>query len=355
MFLEVYQPFAGWKKAFKFQPANALRIYNKQTIFRLCLGRIIMKKLYLFLAIITLSFTVNAQLKSNDFLLEGRSNFSNEKKSANSENKGSTETPDFVKLNEAGVKKALVEKNYPEAIVLFNQAIEANPNCFVCRYNIGRSQVKIGKLNEAAEIFRKLIEQWPDFANAHSSLGETLSEKGLFRESLASYEKALSLSPDDCTTLTNYALSLQNVGEYKKALEYLDKALKIDPDLAEAHSNRGLTLFVMGRQKDALVSMKKAFQLRPEVPEIRNNLGVILDHFGKKKEALKHFEEAVRLKPDYAEAQYNLALCYLERGDRDAAYRQMKTLEESNFELAQQLKGAIWGKYVVNAPSPNND
>jgi Flp pilus assembly protein TadD len=94
--------------------------------------------------------------------------------------------------------------------------------------------------------------------------------------------------------------------------------------------------------------LKKAETLEPNSPYAHNNLGVVLERLGKHEEALKHFSKAVKAKPDYGEAICNLALNYLEKGNRDAAYQQLRSLEKIDLALADELRKVMWSKYTVN-------
>jgi tetratricopeptide (TPR) repeat protein len=73
-----------------------------------------------------------------------------------------------------------------------------------------------------------------------------------------------------------------------------------------------------------------------------------LERLGKHKEAFDHFSKAVKAKPDYGEAICNLALNYLEKGNRNAAYQQLRLLEKIDLPLADELRKVMWSKYTVN-------
>ena len=93
-------------------------------------------------------------------------------------------------------------------------------------------------------------------------------------------------------------------------------------------------------QSEIEVNIKYETYIERQIEEVRKL---------KKEEAKKHYLEAVRLKPDYGEGICNLALVYLQNGDREAAYSQLKTLEKVDVKLAAQLRDVMWSKYVVNA------
>jgi tetratricopeptide (TPR) repeat protein len=318
-----------------------------QTIIRLLLGRIIMQKIFIIFAVIILSsITSTAQMKLRDL----QTITDDPTDSAQTEIKDdSTKPVNFVELNRLGVQKALVEKDYQQAIEFFTKAVEAAPDCFRCKFNLGRSFLIVEKYDDAIKIFNELVVVNPNSSDLYASLGETYNTKGLYDQSLSYFRQSLKLNPNDPVTLSNYAISLSMLGKYGEALENLDKSIKLHPDFVEALSNKGYALFQLGRPKDALETLKKAEKLNPNIAQVHNNLGVVLDQMGKKKEAKTHYEKAVELKSDYGEAICNLALTNLEEGNRDAAYRQLKTLEKIDFKLAEQLRGVIWGKYVVDA------
>jgi tetratricopeptide (TPR) repeat protein len=315
-------------------------------MLRLLLGRIIMQKIFIIFAVIILSSTISAQMKMRNL----QTITDEPAESAPTEiKKDSTAPANFVELNRLGVQKALVEKNYQAASEFFTKALEAAPDCFRCKFNLGRSFMVLEKTDDAVKIFNELAQINPNSFEVYGSLGEAYNQKALYRESVVYFQKALKLNQNDAVTLCNYAVSLTMMEKHKEALEHLDKAIKLQPDFTEAHSNRGYALFLLNRPKDALESLQKAEKLNPGIAQIHNNLGVVLDHFGKKKEAKAHYEKAVELKADYGEAICNLALSNLSEGNREAAYRQLKTLEKIDFKLAGQLRSAIWGKYVVDA------
>lgn len=303
-----------------------------------------MQKIFIIFVVIILSSTISAQLKERN--LETITDDPvvvkpSESKSANAVS--------FVELNKMGVQMALVEKNYAGSIEFFAKAVQIEPGCSGCKFNLGRAFLQTEKFDDAIKIFNELTVSDSNRADVYASLGEVYNLKGLYEDSLPYFQKALKLNPNDPVTLTNYAVSLTMLEKHKDALEKLDKAVKIQPVFAEAYSNRGYTLFLLGRHKDALESLQKAEKLNPNIAQIHNNLGVVLDELGKKKEAKAHYEKAVGLKADYGAAICNLAISNLEEGNRDAAYKQLKTLEKIDVKLAAQLRDVIWGKYIIDA------
>lgn len=304
-----------------------------------------MRQIFYFFVIISLSLTVNAQLKNKSL------GFEIEKQTSSAADKnGAAELPEeIVTLNQNGVRTVLKENDYRKAEEFFRQAAGLAPGCFICRYNLGRSLIELGNFDEAIELLNILVKDKPDYANAYSILGDAYFGKMRYEESIAAYRKALAMKPDDSITLCNLGTALHRTEKYEEARKVFDRTIKVDSALAEAYSNRGVTLFKLGRLKDALSDFRQADKINPDVAEVENNIGVTLSALGKRKEAQKYFERALQLKPDYADARYNLAVSFFELDDRQKADDQLRLLEKTDFDLAQQLRKQFWKKYVVNA------
>lgn len=297
-----------------------------------------MKQIILIMAILLLSIPSYMQMK------EKKVEFAAEKP------KEPVALREAFGLNDLGVKKALKENDYGQASALFRKAIEIDPNCTECRYNLGRSYIKTGDLDKSIEIFKDLTRS--NSAIAYAALGEALSKKGLYEESIQYYQKGLKTEPNDAVTLSNLAYSLHQTEKDAEALMYCDEAIRLSPDLAAAHSNRGVALHALKRYREALQSLRRASALKPDSAEVHNNLSVVLLQLGKKKEAQKHLLEAGRIDPNNTFTIYNLAINYLAANKREAARQQLDLLEKLDLKLAEQLKKQFWLKYVVNASPP---
>lgn len=314
-----------------------------------------MRHLIYIFVIISLSFTVNAQLKSKSLTLENDHKQTFKSVSTDEKSGARSISPLAIEFNRQGIKKVLVENDLEQALPLFQKAVDIDYGCFNCRYNLGMSFLGLGNLDTAIEIFTSLTGEVPNYANAFAGLGDTLGKKGRHAEAVAAYRQALKLENNDPYTYCNLGTSLHQMGEHKEALKYFGEAIRQKPDLVKAHNNRGVTLYALDRMKEALKNFEKADSIQPNTPEILNNIGVTLGRLGKKKEAHNYFEEVLRLQPDYAPAIYNLALSFQERGNRGAAQQQLKSLEGFDFVLADKLRKALWQKFVVDASELKNN
>ncbi len=307
-----------------------------------------MRNTLTFFAIIIFSISANAQFR----FIERANNNDNPdgdqpiKRAETTEEVGERSS---LKLNNLGVKEGRVNKDFIAAIEYFKQAVAVEPDCFTCKYNMGRAYIALERYSIAQDIFENLVKENPKSADSLSSLGEVLSLRDDDKGALPLLKKSLKIDPNDSITLNNYGIALHKTGNFKKAVAVFEKAIKRKPDLAEAHNYLGLTFYQLGKFKNALKSLRLADSFEPNVPEVQNNLGVVLGRIGKKKEAHKHHLEAVRLNPKFSYAVYNLGLSYLGLKKRDEAHKQLILLDNLDPVLARSLRKVLWGKFVVDA------
>src|SRR5215204_4287513 len=141
-----------------------------------------MQKIFIIFAVIILSLTVSAQMKMRNL----QTVTDEPDDSAPTEvKKDSTKAVNFVELNRLGVEKALVEKDYGQAAEFFSKAIAAEPKCFRCKFNLGRSYIELEKYDDAIKIFNELAVIDSGSFDVYASLGETYNKKQLYEESLS--------------------------------------------------------------------------------------------------------------------------------------------------------------------------
>jgi len=132
-----------------------------------------------------------------------------------------------------------------DALVVFQQLVDLQPQDPGLRVKVGLLRVKMGRFDRAEQALRKAIEIAPLWSGGyvalvqlHMQTGDDLSEA----EQLAS--KAVELEP----TAPNYYLlsaALHRNGEVSKAISAIEKAIQLDPDNAEYQ--RILGALQMGR------------------------------------------------------------------------------------------------------------
>ena len=133
-----------------------------------------MQKIFIIFAVIILSSITQAQMKMRNLQIVADEPTDSTQTQIKPD---STKAANFVELNKLGIQKYLVEKDYNQAIDFFSKAIEAAPDCFRCKFNLGRSFLQVEKYDDAVKIFNELIAVDPNGSDAFASLGETYYKK----------------------------------------------------------------------------------------------------------------------------------------------------------------------------------
>jgi tetratricopeptide (TPR) repeat protein len=103
------------------------------------------------------------------------------------------------------------------------------------------------------------------------------------------------------------------------------RALDLDPDLPDVWLNLGRLLHEQGEVAEAEQCYRKAVALLPKEPVAAFDLGVALQDQERFAEAAAAYEQALALDDSFADAHFNLSAVYEALGDRQAAFRHLKT------------------------------
>jgi tetratricopeptide (TPR) repeat protein len=84
-----------------------------------------------------------------------------------------------------------------------------------------------GNFNQAILIYTQAIELNPDLAEIYLNRGNAYNRHGKFTEALKDYNKAIALKPDYANAYDDLVVTYYQLKEYDKALENLDKLEKL--------------------------------------------------------------------------------------------------------------------------------
>lgn len=108
------------------------------------------------------------------------------------------------------------------------------------------------------------------------------------------------------------------------ALEAYAEAVAADPHHADAHVNLGRLLHQQGRLREAEAHYVAALVSRPTDATACFNLAVVLEDLGRLDEAIARYQETLELDPNVIDAYFNLAGLYEKKGEKMAAFRNLK-------------------------------
>ncbi len=217
---------------------------------------------------------------------------------------------------------------YRDKIILYQAALEKNPNCWQIHNRLGFALFETGRPQEAIAHYQEALRLNPGYHDIHINLGIALMQSARYEEAIEQYEQALALKSDDPVAHNNLGIVLEQTGRHLDAIEHFQQAIGLNSDFPNPHLNLGSVLFQAGRTQEAIEHYKQALAISPDNPEAHNGLGSALLQMDRPEEAIEHIKQALLLRPDYVNACTNLAKAYAQMGKfSEAVAAAQKALE----------------------------
>jgi len=135
-------------------------------------------------------------------------------------------------LYEQGLK-LYYQRQFPEALALFNQALAIDPQCYEALNAKGATLAFQGEHEQGLALIQQALVLNPLFVYGHFNLGLANELAGRWDPAIAAYQKALQLDNRDTWSYYGVASIYGRLGKIDKVLEYLQPAIDLDPDVKE--------------------------------------------------------------------------------------------------------------------------
>lgn len=161
---------------------------------------------------------------------------------------------------------------HAQAIALFQQALQLEPQHFPALYSMGLSLSRTGQLRQSLDHFERAASAQPDAAIGHYAKAKVLQDMGLAEDSLAAYDRAIAIDSRYMEAYTSKAALLQAINRHHDALLTLVKATEINPHHVRSLEGQGLLLAQFKQYEWATNAFKNALLADPEHPYLEGNL-----------------------------------------------------------------------------------
>jgi tetratricopeptide (TPR) repeat protein len=224
------------------------------------------------------------------------------------------------------------EKNYADALRLFEQAKAWSPSLEGLDYNMGHAAFLDSNFSEAIPLLSRYLRSHP----ADSGIRAALAMSQFMTQNYRGCMDSLKVAGSEITSIPQmqyiYAESLVKTGEVSSGKERLKKLEEAHPEIAEVHRALGEIWELQGDCEKAIKELGAASQLNANDPETHYDFGKAELRCGSTGDAILELETAARLKPDDANYHQELSGAY------ERVFRMSDA--EKEHSIAEQLKAS---------------
>jgi serine/threonine-protein kinase len=192
--------------------------------------------------------------------------------------------------------------NIESAIILFEQALKADPNygraeadlgsAYWAKYNATKDQSFIAKSREACS---RAIELGNAGAAGHVCLGVIDNGTGKYEDAVSQFQSAVGLDPSNQDAFTGLASAFDRLGRTQDAENTYEKIVSLRPNYWLGYNLLGGFYLRQAQYDDASKMFYRVVQLTPESYRGYANLGATLIYQAKYADAIKPLEQSLAI------------------------------------------------------------
>jgi tetratricopeptide (TPR) repeat protein len=237
-----------------------------------------------------------------------------------------SEDPQKAKLKFlASGDKFVAQKNYPDAIIQYRNAVSKDGSFGEARFKLGAAYEATGDVRNALREFVRAADLMPNNVEAQVRAGQLLGATGQFPEAKERAVAALEKDPKNVKALLIMANALAGMKDIDGAITQVEEAIDTNPRFDFAYGNLGILRIKKGEQSAAEDAFKRAAAIAPKSAAVHLNLGNFYWASGERAKAEQEFKAAISIEPTSALVNRTLTAFYTLGGQRAAAEPYIKT------------------------------
>lgn len=226
-----------------------------------------------------------------------------------------------------GIKK-LISGKYEEALKLFDEANQTDPNSATNNLMKARALFVLHRQKEALAAINKAIELDSSWYLPRAEKSKYLAAQGDLVLAEKEAKKALELDSTSPESLISLGEIQYAFGKTKAAAQSFEQALNSDSNLAEAHIGKGKALISQFHNSEAVDEFLSAVLLEPGLSRAHLYLGQAFYQNKETEKAITEIKEAQRIDPKDPLVLNSLSIIY------DVAHRYGEALELDEMTIA---------------------
>ena len=218
------------------------------------------------------------------------------------------------------------------AAAALREILRAHPDVVMAHYNLGYVAYRSRLYEEAEEHLGRAVQLKPDLPDAHYTLGLTYLALKRYPEAIASLEKATQIDPKHVGARFNLANAYARAGRMQDAakqqavyaeLSGRSKSQQEKETQIKASSVKAIQYMLDRKYPEALAEYQALALRFPDHAPIYTEIGQLQIRLGRSAEAFEALKQATVLDPKLSDPHYLLAGIYRERGNPQAADREL--------------------------------
>jgi tetratricopeptide (TPR) repeat protein len=262
------------------------------------------------------------------------------------------DTPPSILEEQA--EAAYQEGNLPEAVDLYRQAAEADPNNVNNHVQVARlliyeaglmtSDDSTAALDEALEAANDAVLVDPYDPAGYAIMGKVYDWQGRPDQASSTILQALDIDEDYALAHSYLAEAFVDLDRWEQAQQSIEQALSLEPNNVDIRRDYGYVLENLGDYAAAATQYEAALSLHPRLPYLHVALARVYRELDDYESALDHLFEAQAAAPSNAVIAFEIGRTYETYiGDTDEAlsyYERVVDLDDS-FGNAWQRMGSL--------------
>jgi len=173
-------------------------------------------------------------------------------------------------------KLAFRSGKFADAVKEFTKAVEAVPDSFQSRVNLGSALAKLDRIDDAVTQYNEALRIEPRSENAHFNLGVLLAHRGAYDEAVVHLRAVVEIQPADHQAHVELAAALERKRAFADARDHYARAAEIEPEDARSHLGQARTLAAEGHYQRARARLEDAHEKIPSDGGIAQALARLL-------------------------------------------------------------------------------
>ncbi|MEE4177236.1 MAG: tetratricopeptide repeat protein [Bacteroides sp.] len=243
--------------------------------------------------------------------------------------------------------------NWPQAIVLFLDAIEKDPGNDAAYFELAKAHAMQGEFEDALKFAKQAAEIDPDNPYYLTVLADIYTLSNQVEESLAIYQKLTDKYPERVDYLMSLANTYLYAERHDDAIAVYNRIEEITGYTEEVSLQKQKLLMDLGRMEEAVTEGERLVELFPDEPMFAEMLSDLYMQTGRLEEARGMFEEIVASDPENPMGHLMMADYFQEKGEPENAFESLKKAFRSP-RLDTENKGRImYTFYNLSGENPD--